>query len=331
MPANLTPQYLDAEERYKKATNDEEKLACLEEMMRVIPKHKGTEKMRADLKTRMAKLRTKTEGPKKAAGTRHHALDHVDKHGSAQIALIGPPNCGKSSFLKAVTNATPEIAEYPFTTRLPLPGMMDFETVQFQIVDLPPIAPDYFEHWMTNIIRNADVLLLMADLSSGNILEDFEVVLNKLDELKMKLVRKEIPEEYIGSQFCKRAPIAANKVDLADARDNLEIFRELYADRFDIVPISCATGIDLDKLKRHIFESLKIIRVYTKTPGKDIEFKNPIVLPIGATVEDAAVSLHKDFAKNLQFAKVCGAGKFDGKRVTAKFELQDRDIVEFHI
>jgi len=331
MPANLTPQYHDAEERFKKATTDEEKLACLEEMMRVIPKHKGTEKMRADMKTRMAKLRAKSQAPKKGAGTRQKANDHVEKHGSAQIALVGPPNCGKSSLLGTVTNTKPEIAEYPFTTRNPLPGMMEFETVQFQIVDLPPITEDYYENWMTNILRNSDMLLLMADLESDNLLEDFDAVLSRLDELKLKLVRKEIPEEYVGSQFCKRAPIAANKIDSPGATDNLDVFQEFYSERFDIFPFSCMTATGIVDLQRHIFNILQIIRVYTKTPGKDVEYKNPIVLPIGATVEDAAYSLHKDFARNLQFAKVWGDGKFDGQRVTSKFELNDKDIIEFHI
>ncbi len=332
MPANLTPQYKEAEDRYKQAKSDEERLACLEEMMRVIPKHKGTEKMRADIKSRMAKLRQQLESPKKqTGGSRQQAIDHVEKHGAAQIVLLGPPNSGKSFFLTTVTAAETEVAEYPYTTRTPTPGMMEFETIQFQMVDLPPIAPDFFENWMTNIIRNSDFIMLMADLAADDLLEGMDAVVSKLDELKMILVRKEIPEDYEGSQFCKRAVVAANKSDASGAGDRLEILKEFYADRFDIIPISCKKREGIARLQRHIFDALQIMRVYTKTPGKDVKYVDPIVLPIGSTVEDAAFELHKDFAHKLQFARVWGDGKFDGQRVTLKYELSDKDVVEFHI
>lgn len=332
MPANLTPQYKEAEERFKKAGTDEEKLACLEEMMRVIPKHKGTEKMRADIKTRMAKLKIKIEGPKKASGAaRQAAVDYVEKHGAAQILILGPPNCGKSSLLRATTSAEPEVADYPYTTRKAQPGMMLFETVQFELVDLPPIASDYYETWMTNIIRNSDVLLLMADLAADDMLEGIDAVIAKLDELKMHLTKKEIPEEFVGSQFCKRTVLAGNKFDVSAAKDNLEILEELYSERFEIIPISCVDETNIARLQAHIFDILQIMRIYTKTPGHDADFKDPIVLPIDSTIEDAAFALHKDFAHKLQFAKVWGEGKFDGQRVTSKYVLTDKDIVEFHI
>jgi ribosome-interacting GTPase 1 len=331
MPANLTPEYKEAEDRFKRAKSDDEKLACLEEMLRVIPKHKGTEKMRKDIKTRISKLKATLETPKKSAAGRQKPVDHVEKHGAAQIVMLGPPNCGKSSLLKTATGAEPEVADYPYTTRKPQPGMMLYETVQFELVDLPPIAEDFYENWMTNIIRNADVILLMADLASDSMLEGIDAVIAKLDDLKMIMVKKEIPEHYIGSQFCKRTVIAANKCDAPDAIDNLAVLTELYGERFAIMPISCNNGTNLDELKAYIFNILQVIRVYTKTPGQDADFSDPIVLPIGSTVEDAAFAIHKDFAHKLQYAKLWGDGKFDGQRVTSKFELADKDIIEFHI
>lgn len=298
----------------------------------MIPKHKGTEKMRADIKTRMSKLKLKIEGPKKTSGAaRHAAVDYVEKHGAAQIILLGPPNCGKSSLMQITTGADPEVAEYPYTTRKAQPGMMLFETVQFELVDLPPIAPDYYEHWMTNIIRNADVILIMADLTADDMLEGIDAVVAKLDELKMHLTKREIPEEFVGSQFCKRAVIVANKLDVSYAKENLEILEELYVERFEIIPVSCIDNTNIAKLQAHIFDILQIMRIYTKIPGHDPDFKDPIVLPINSTVEDAAFALHKDFAYKLQFAKVWGEGKFDGQRVTSKYVLADKDIVEFHI
>lgn len=330
MPANLTPEYRQAEDRFKGAKSDEEKYACLEEMMRVIPKHKGTEKMRADIKSRMAKLRARLQSPRKSAGARRSAQDHVEKEGAAQIALLGPPNCGKSTLLAKLTQATPKIADYPYTTQIPQPGMMIAGTVPLQLVDLPPISSEFYLNWMTNVIRCADVLVLMADLGAADMLEGIDAVVSRLDELLMILTRKEIPETHIGSPFCKRAFILANKCDAPTAADHLDVLEELFGDRFDILPASCRDSTGLDAFQAHILDMLQIMRIYTKSPGDEPDFTDPIILPIGATVSDAARIIHKDFARDLQFAKVWGTGKFDGQRVSGTFTLADKDIIEFH-
>ncbi|MBD3383245.1 MAG: TGS domain-containing protein [candidate division Zixibacteria bacterium] len=333
MPANLTPQYKEAEERFRKASTDEEKLACLEEMMRVIPKHKGTEKMRADIKTRMAKIRQKMQSGKsqKGGGKRTTYLDHVEKHGAAQVMVLGPPNSGKSSLVDLVTNFEPEIAEYPFTTRIPMPAMMPYDTIQFQLVDMPPITRDTYDGWMTNLIRNADILAMVVDASADDVLENMQEMIEVIEEAGIVLTGEKIPEEYENSVFCKKVLVLANKIGEDNAVDNLEIIQEFYSDRFPIMAISVARNRNIDQLKQKIFEMLKIIRVYTKTIGKDVDYKDPIILPIGATVEDAALSIHKDFAHKLQYAKVWGEGKFDGQKVTNVFELSDKDVIEFHI
>lgn len=334
MPANLTPQYKEAEDRFRNASSDEERLVCLEEMMRTIPKHKGTEKMRADIKTRMAKIRAKLASGKtgKSGGAkRTSAMDYIEKHGAAQIMLLGPPNSGKSSLVKAVTNSEPEIAEYPFTTRTPSPAMMEFETVQFQLIDMPPITRDTYDGWMSNLIRNAELWVLIVDVSADDLLDSLDESISVLEEAGLVLAGDKIPEEYENSPFCKKTLLVGNKIGEENAPDNFEILKEFYGKRFPILGISILRNRNVDQFKRRIFELLEIIRVYTKTPGKDVDYSDPIILPINATVEQAAETIHKDFAQKLQFAKVWGEGKFDGQKVTKSFVLSDKDIIEFHI
>lgn len=333
MPANLTPQYKVAEERFRKASSDDEKLACLEEMLRVIPKHKGTEKMRADLKTRMAKIREKQASGKTAkAGTKKtSSMDHIEKHGAAQIILLGPPNSGKSSLINAVTNFEAEVAEYPFTTRIPITAMMDFESIQFQLIDMPPITRDNYDGWMTNLIRNADLWVLMVDASADDLLDGLDETLTIIKEAGLVMAGDTIPEEYTNSPFCRKTLLLANKIGEDNAPDNFAILKEFYGDQFPMLGISILRDRNIDQFKRRVFEMLEIIRVYTKSPGKDADYSDPVILPIGSTVEQAAESIHKDFAHKLQFAKVWGEGKFDGQKVTKSFGLTDGDVIEFHI
>lgn len=301
--------------------------------MRVIPKHKGTEKMRADIKTRMSKIRQKLSSGKasKAGARRGSYLDHIEKHGAAQIIILGPPNVGKSSLLKLVTNSEPEIAEYPFTTRKPMPAMMPFEKIQFQLVDMPPITRDTYDGWMTNLIRNGDLIVLMVDLASDDLLDGLEETLEVIKMAGIVLAGEKIPEEYENSVFCKKTLLLANKIGEKNAPDNFEILKEFYGDRFPILGISVLRNRNVHQFKRRIFELLEIIRVYTKTPGNEVDYTDPIILPVNSTVEDAAISIHKDFAQKLQYAKLWGEGKFDGQRVTKTFQLVDGDIIEFHI
>jgi ribosome-interacting GTPase 1 len=164
MPANLTPQYLAAEQRFQDAVTTQEKIEALEEMMAVIPKHKGTEKMRADLRRRLAKLRNEVD--KKHGVSKASAMYSVQREGAGQVVLIGGANAGKSSLLARLTNATPEIGDYAYTTRLPQPGMMPYENVKIQLVDMPSFDPNFYEPWMSSIVRQADLAMLVADLGA---------------------------------------------------------------------------------------------------------------------------------------------------------------------
>jgi len=329
MPANLTPQYKAAEERYRQAETTEEKLAALDEMMAIIPKHKGTEHMRADIKRRISKLKQQDE---KKGGSKRGQEYNVEKEGGGQVVLVGPPNSGKSKLLSRLTNAQPDVGDYPFTTQKPLPGMMPYEDIKFQIVDMPPITAEFTEPWMAAIVRNGDAALLVLDMSDGGVLGQTEELLSVLEKFRVSLYGHDRPgpEDELGLIVCKEAIVAANKMDLPDSGENLEIVREFFEDRFPILPVSSECGDGLEQLKQDIFAMLDVVRVYTKIPGKPADMDAPYVVPRGATVIDLATMVHKDVAQNLRFARIWGHGKFEGQMVSRDHILDDKDVIEFH-
>ncbi len=325
MPANLTPQYLEAEKRFKSSKTTEDKIAALEEMQATIPRHKGTEKLQADLKRRLSKLRTEQQRrPTSRAGIIHH----VEKEGAGQVVLVGPPNSGKSSLVCALTHATPEVADYPFTTRVPMPGMMAFEDIQVQLVDLPPVHPDFPESWVYQIVRNADAALLVVDLSDPDLLEDLETTLGQLDNAKVRLGRG--PATNLPGWLRKPALVVGNKLDVPGAHDDLEILKELYGERFSLFQVSVLSGEGVSELRRTVFDMLELVRVYTKPPGKKLALTAPYVLKRGSRLMDLATAVHHDFVSQLKFARVWGHGKFEGQMVNRDYVLADKDIVELH-
>lgn len=322
MPANLTPDYLAADKKFKAATTPHDRLAALEEMLATIPKHKGTEKMQADLKRRIAKLRTETQRRKGAARGKPFYL--VDKEGAGQVVLLGAPNAGKSMLLSALSNATPEVADYPFTTRVPLPGMVEFENVQVQLVDLPPITLEFQEGWLYGIIRTADAAALVVDLASEDLRSETETVLRLLAGAGIRLAGSPNgPGE-------KRAIVVANKLDVHGAGGRLELVRELIGTALPVIPVSAATGTGLDGLRQAMFDLLRVIRVYSKPPGKKADLGTPFILKRGATVLDAAEAIHKDFVEKLKFARLWGREHYQGQMVGREHVLEDGDIIEIH-
>ncbi len=313
MPANLTPEFREAEERFRAALTGEEKLTALEAMLRSIPKHKGTEKMQADIKRRMAKL--KAEAARRPATARQRTGHHVPREGAGQVVLVGPPNSGKSSLVAAVTNARPVVADYPFSTREPLSGMMPYENLQVQLVDTPPLAPGFAPPWMFSLLRGADVILLVLDLSDPDLLEQAEGLKVLLAEGKVSL---------------SRAVIAGTRADLPGAADNLSLVREIFGRDIPAVAISATRGDNLPVLQQRLFDGLGVIRIYTRAPGKRPDLTAPFVLPRGTTLVEAAAAVHKDFVTNLKFARVWGKGTFDGQMVQRDHVLHDGDVVELH-
>ena len=328
MPANLTPQYLDAELKFKQAKTTPEKIKALEVMMAVIPKHKGTERLRGQLKSRMAKL--KEELQKRPAVGKAEQAYNIKREGAAQVVLLGLPNSGKSSLLSQITHAFSEVADYPFTTQKPIPGMMKFENLQIQLVDTPPVQSDHIEPGFPNLIRNADGLLLLIDLTEDPIFQ-MEILLEELNEMRIKVVGKgPHPSPDLGWASL-RALLVGNKCEVKDAMEAYRRFEDHFRDFFPILPISAEGGMNLDELRKEIYQILNIVRVYTKTPGKEADLTEPVILKKGSTVEEVALSVHKDFVAKLRYAKVWGSGKFDGQRVKRNDVVNEGDVIELHI
>ena len=332
MPANLTPQYMSAEQRFKQASTHEEKITCLEEMLRVIPKHKGTDKLQADLKRRLSKLRQEAQ---KAAATRRGYTLLVEAEGAGQIVMVGPPNVGKSALLAALTKATPEVADYPFTTRRPMPGMMPLDNVQIQLVDMPPISHESMESWMPQITRNADAILLVVDLGDSAVLDAVELLAEVLQEWKiLPAARPLTPEEEdtldVGV-VPRRALLLGNKWDVPASKDNWDIIQELYSTRWPTLAVSATHGYNLEALRRALYTLLDIVRVYTKAPGKKPDLTAPFTMPRGSTVVEVAATVHKDFATHLKFARIWGTEKYDGQMVQRDYIVQEGDVIELHM
>lgn len=319
MPANLTPQYLEAEQKFKNASSVAEKMAALREMMRTIPKHKGTEKMQADLKRRLSQLRKDSQKKKSTASQKPFYC--VEREGAGQVVLCGPPNSGKSRLLAALTHATPAVADFPFTTRVPQPGMMPYQDIQIQLVDTPPLSPEFLEPWQLALIKQADAAAFLFDVNDPNLLEQTEFVLSVLAAKEMDLKDSAQPP----------AVVLGNKMDQPQGRENFQAWQELYRDHFRAQPFSALSQKDLSAIRKRLFELLGVVRVYTKPPGKKAEENpSPYVLKRGSTILEAAALIHKDLSDHFKFARVWGKTRFEGQMVERTHILEDGDLLEIH-
>jgi ribosome-interacting GTPase 1 len=332
VPANLPPDYFEAEKKLRTAKTPEDKVQVLKEMLAIMPKHKGTDRLQADLKRKIARLKDEAEERRAKGARRKSGLDSIEREGAAQIVLVGLPNSGKSSLVEAVTNALPEVADYPFTTRKPLPAMMPYEDIQFQLIDLPPVTPDLIEHWAVSLVRNSDAVLLVVDAARDDPAGEVESILRLLEERKVSVEGGRLPEVDEWSPVAyRRGLIVANKVDIEGAFERYRELSRLMEGRFAVVPFSCYNDERIPVLGRAIYDRLEVIRVYTKVPGKKADLDRPYVLRQGSTVIELAEQVHRDFIDRLKFARVWGSGKFDGQNVQRDYVMEDGDVVELHV
>jgi len=329
MPANLPRQYFETEKKLRTAKTPQEKISILEELLSIVPKHKGTEKLQGLLKTKIAKLKSQVQ--KKRGVSKHGQVFWVEKAGAGQVILLGAPNSGKSMLVRSLTNAKPEIGDYPFTTRTPFPAMMQYENIQIQLIDTPPITADYMEPWLPELIKVSDGVLLLLDVSNTNPIQDFFSISAKLKEKNIEFlpdgqdISLEIP------LFQKKALIIATKKDLSSADKNFIALKQALHTKHEPILISAIRGDNLEYLKKMIFSFLQILRVYSKIPGKKVDYNAPFIFKKGSSLMDMAKAVHKDFSQKLKFARIWGKNKYQGQKVNRDYILEDEDIIELHL
>lgn len=331
MPANLPPQYYELERAFKDEKDPHEKLRLAQELLRIMPKHKGTDKLQADMKAKISLLKKQVdEGTQQHGARKAPAHDYIEREGAGQLILIGGPNVGKSSLLESLTHAKPLVADYPYTTREPMTGMMTYDTIQLQLIDTPPISDEMYEPYMANLVRNADIVALVCDTTDRECIPRTDFVIRSLEE-KHILLRPNLSHQSDDPRnYTKRTIVCAHKAFEDDSAHGLDAIKQRFSG-FTVVETSVLDDASLNLFKQAVFDSLSIIRVYTKHVGHEAKLIDPVILPLGSTVEEAARLIHKDFAANLKFAKIWGQGKFDGQRVQRDFQLSDGDVIEFHI
>ncbi len=299
MPINASYEYFTAEKEYLNAKTTEEKIHTLEELIRVAPKHKGSENLLAELKLRLKKLKEKSEKIKKSSSGKKG----IRKDGF-QCVLIGFPNSGKSSLLSKLTNANPRISEFPFTTRAPEIGTMDYFGVKAQIIEIPSIGSENFD---SSIVNTADCVII--------VLEN----LSQLEKIKEHLKRT------LGKKI-----IVINKSDLLNETEKRKLQETISSKKINGLLISSITNENINNLKEKIFLSMSAIRVYTKEPGKE-KSPIPIVLPKNSSIKEVAEKILKGFSLKIKLTRLTGpSGKFPNQKVGLAHTLKDLDTIEFH-
>jgi hypothetical protein len=281
--------------------------------------------MRADLRRKLSKLK---EAPTKKAGGKHVDIFHIPPSGAGQIVLLGMPNCGKSSVVAALTNAKVNVADFPFATGAPVPGIVKFEDIQIQLVDMPPITANYSAAGQVGTYRNCDLIAICIDLS-GDVKEQLKVCMDFLESRNLLLDVRTAAFDSQGNRLAKKAFCICTKSDIAKP-GALESLKQLCKYPFEFVEISTETDAGLDKLSEKFFSLLNIIRIYAKPPGKKADMTEPFTLPAGATVMDLATAIHRELAEKLKFARIWGTGVYAGQSVQRNHILNDKDIIELH-
>lgn len=360
MPSNISVEYALAQQKFIAAKTPEEKLAALLEMKSFVPTHKGAEKMRSDLNRRISELKSeiekqKMQGSKKGAGA---PSMYIRKDGTGQIVIVGLPNSGKSWFLnKIVGKKIAEETPYPFATKEPAPGMFDYDGAQIQLVELPALIEGSSEgkaqgREIIGVIRNADAIVftITSDEDKALLLGELSksyIYINK-SRPPIKVTVSSFPgiqisgKEYLAfpmeqlegylknSGFSNAQVIVFGKINSLDEVAEALNEKIVYRPAIFVNPYEVTDHLVVN-IKDQMFLMLGKMLVFTKKPGHDADMSDPLSVPKGATVLDVAKILHKDFAKNLKFAKVWGSTKFEGQRVGPEYVLKNKDIVEIAV
>jgi ribosome-interacting GTPase 1 len=302
MPINADYKFVQAEQEYYNAQTDEEKLKALEEMIRTMPKHKGAESLRMNIKTRYKKLKEQIIKNKKSKKSNKKGI----KKQGLQAVLVGLNNSGKSSILKAITNANPKITSYGFSTKEPEIGTMNHKGCYVQIIDLPPMFSENFE---IGIVNTADTLIIVTEKIS-----DIPRILEKITNKKAKQI------------------IVLNKIDIYEENTKRKLKETLKSKKYNFCVTSCLTQEGLEELKEKIINSFNIIKIYTKTPGEKDKIDNvPIIMSPNVTLKDVAEKILHGYSKKVKYAKITGPScKFPNQKIGLKHIVKDRDIVEFY-
>lgn len=386
MPTNLPPEARAKWIKVMEAKTTEEKIKALEEFISAVPKHKGTENLMYWATRRLSQLKEEAELAKRKKASTGLKF-YIEKEGAAQLVMLGEPLSGKTSLLARLTNAKPLATGYPYSTKLPQPGMLKYEDIYFQLIDTPsiPFTTEEQVSWFNRTIglaRNADGVILVIDATREpkrqleRAIEELEkagiflkrprakieliktskgginvIVNGKLLDTNVEEIKKmlseykiihavlkiwgeadldDIESHILGNKVYKPAIALINKVDLLDSKSRVE--KELSAIYQDIPKlfVSAKTGEGLGELGRVIFNSMNIIRVYTKQPNGDIARK-PLVLKKGSTVKDVAANVHSNLEKYFRYARVWGKSvKIQGEKVGLDHQLEDGDVVEIY-
>lgn len=330
MPANLPPEYFEVEKTLRQARTPEEKIVIIEKLLSIIPRHKGTEKLVALYRSKIAKL--KEEMQRRPAMAKKGQLFRIEKSGAGQVAVIGPPNAGKSALIRALTGVEVEVADFPFTTRIAAPYMMPFENIQIQLIDTPPITADFMESWLTEMIKTAEGVLLVIDSSSEEASQELETLINELKEKKIELISENVSIPSDKFPFLKRTLLVLNKNDHPGSEKISEEINALFQLSFGQISVSAKTSDGLETLRQRIYELLQVVRIFSKVPGKKPDLESPFILKRGSTILDLARHIHKDFADKLNYARVWSKqGTISGLRVNREYVLNDEDTVELHL
>ena len=334
MPTNVPPQYHEAEKRFREAGSVQTKIAALQDMLAIMPKHKGTDHLKAQLRARMSRLMEDLQGLSKSAGAKRTEPFSLPIEGGGRATLVGPSNVGKSLLLNKATGAQTKVGSYALSTLEPLPGMLPYKDMYIQLVDTPPISNPGTQSRLYGLLRNSDVFVVVVDLVADSVAQVREVFA-ELEQWGFRLLGRDENRDDDNQWLSKPTILLCNKADLHGALDQFQELEKVFGDQYPLVMASAEEGVGIEELSAEIFSALKVIRVYTKSPRKKLEEfvrTDPIVLPLGSTVAEAAEQVHKDFARGLKYAVLWGrSGKFEAQRVGRQHELTDEDVIELHV